>query len=849
MITLASSTKEFLVKYRAMLLLLFLSFLVTGFIPNKALAAEDKTIYPNGIYRYVITSEEKKEVKLTGITLTKAVDEINLPGTAMIHDTKYTVIEVDFNQFMEDTGDNKYYAAIRKLNVSEDFRGTLYHSSWSSLSNLQVIEFYGETPPENVITNVSNHNEVIDIVFIVPKGTENLYANVIKRTMSYDNFSDLYEIDIPMTPTIVSSKTANIEHQCFRIDGFLYQVTSSAKNGKGTVQLIGYTKSQLPGHTYLPLPEEVTYNGYRYKLIKLGKFSLVGSGASVIVVPDTVMVMDPAVFDNKVELLFLSKNCKVLPRNMITDENSDSNLRFVYVPEGITTISENAFNNFPENTASIILPTTVKSMGKKSLYNFKLVTFLNKKPMKNISSAIQNGTTVKVDKSAISAYRSVLNSKVKVQAAKNVVKAAKLTVKNTSYKINTLNTQKLTGTLTKGSNETIFWLSSDTNILDVSEKGVVNPKKAGTAYVIAYTRTSGLYKAIKVTVTNKSITQGIYTYRITDALKKTVALSQVKPTSTTKTLNIPETIKYDNKTYTVTEVTANPDNTGIPLISDKYKDNQITKIVFPKTITGTIGYLGKMNNIKTIQFKGTTAPKEIRDWNGDGGLLTYQAVIYVPKNTVKAYTSALWIYNDYNSYSVLHYSNNVNYHILETGNDQLQRFVKNGILYQVTKQAGKTSGNVTVRGAKTSLDEIKVGGTVTQGKYTYHITEVSYEAFRGSKAETIILGDSITKVGKYAFNEKVKHVTWSKNCKTIPSSIFTFSYELFGINHEERFKLTEKDDFYALETFTIPNGVTTIQNNIFYQGFGNVKSITVPRSVTKIGSDAFRSIANVIYED
>jgi hypothetical protein len=39
--TLASSTKEFLVKYRAMLLLLFLSFLVTGFIPNKALAAED----------------------------------------------------------------------------------------------------------------------------------------------------------------------------------------------------------------------------------------------------------------------------------------------------------------------------------------------------------------------------------------------------------------------------------------------------------------------------------------------------------------------------------------------------------------------------------------------------------------------------------------------------------------------------------------------------------------------------------------------------------------------------------------------------------------------------------------
>jgi hypothetical protein len=559
--------------------------------------------------------------------------------------------------------------------------------------------------------------------------------------------------------------------------------------------------------------------------------------------------MDPAVFDNKVELLFLSKNCKVLPRNLIINENSDSHLRFVYVPEGVTTIADNGFNNIPYNTASIILPSTIKSLGKKSLYNFKLVTFLNKKPIQNISSAIKNGTTVKVNKSAISSYRSVLNSKVKVQAAKNVVKATKLTVKNTSYKINTMNTQKLTGSLTKGSNETVFWLSSDTNILEVSDKGVVNPKKAGTAYVIAYTRTSGLYKAIKVTVTNKSITQGVYTYRITNALKRTVALSQVKPGSSTKTLNIPETIKYKNKTYTVTEATADPDNTGVPLISNKYKDNHITKVVFPKTITGTIGYLGKMNNIKTIQFKGTTAPKEIRDWNGDGGLLTYQAIIYVPKNAVKAYTSALWIYNDYNSYSVLHYSNNVDYHILETGNAQLQRFVKNGILYQVTKQAGKTNGNVTVKGVKASLDKIKVGGTVKQGKYTYNITEVSPEAFRGSKAETIILGDSITKVGNYVFNEQVKHVTWSKKCKTIPSSIFTFSYELFGIDNEERFELTEKDDFYALETFTIPSGVTTIQSIVFVKGFGNVDSISVPASVTKIGSNAFLSIANVIYED
>ncbi|MBE5968174.1 MAG: hypothetical protein E7255_14630 [Lachnospiraceae bacterium] len=52
-----------------------------------------------------------------------------------------------------------------------------------------------------------------------------------------------------------------------------------------------------------------------------------------------------------------------------------------------------------------------------------------------------------------------------------------------------------------------------------------------------------------------------------------------------------------------------------------------------------------------------------------------------------------------------------------------------------------------------------------------------------------------------------------------------------------------------LETFTIPSGVTTIQSIVFVKGFGNVDSISVPASVTKIGSNAFLSIANVIYED
>jgi hypothetical protein len=211
--------------------------------------------------------------------------------------------------------------------------------------------------------------------------------------------------------------------------------------------------------------------------------------------------MESWIFDKKVELLFLSKNCKVIPRGLITDENNESNLRFLYVPEGVTTISEAAFNSISVNKASVILPTTIKSAGKKSLYSFKLVTFLNKKPIKNIAAAVKNGTTVKVKKSSISSFKSVLNKKVTVTAANNITKATKLTVNASSITLSTLAPITLTGALSKSSNENVYWFSTATDIFKISSKGVIRPTKAGTAYAIAYTRTSGLHQVIEIVVT------------------------------------------------------------------------------------------------------------------------------------------------------------------------------------------------------------------------------------------------------------------------------------------------------------------------------------------------------------
>lgn len=480
-----------------------LLFLITVLLslPHTAYAAEKQTVYKENNYHYIITNEDKKEVTLIGYDATEVRKELQIPGTVHLNNQEYSVAHIDIRwDYYENSAYKNFYDSVNKLTFAETFHGTVDDPLYA-FTKVRTIEFKGTEAPAKVNISLSNRSLNPDVVFIVPKGSETAYRKVIQETISYYNGSDLYEMEIPMTPTMINHETDQIENGTFAKNGLLYQVTSSAKKGLGKVQLIGITNERK--HSYLNLPKEIKNNGYTYQLAKLCKFSLVRIGATVIIIPDSVTQMEASVFDRQVELLFLSKNCKVIPSYMITDENGESNLRFVYVPEGVTTISEKAFSNIRQNDSSIILPTTIKSLGKQSLYSFKYVTFLNNKPIAKISSAIKTGSTVKVNATVKSAYQKALGTKISLISAKNVVKSTKLTLNRSSLTLNTGKSYLLKGTLSKSSNETVFWLSSDTKIFGVSSKGMVTAKKSGTAYAIAYTRTSGLIKAVKVTVTAK----------------------------------------------------------------------------------------------------------------------------------------------------------------------------------------------------------------------------------------------------------------------------------------------------------------------------------------------------------
>lgn len=480
-------------KWLLLIFLLMVMVLVLSEEGRTANAAEPKE-YKDGIYYYQITDEAEKEAELTGIELTKDTDKIEIPGEAVINNNRYRIARVDLRRNQINPGE--YDKSVRKLVISGSFTGTLENTA-GVFGNLDTLEFLGRTVPEKVEIEVWNGRKVLDILIVVPEGMEKQYREVITSYINYYNGSDLTEKTVPLTPTVTSKPDGDIEYGVFYKNDIIYQVTKSGKSSVGEVSIAGLAKKHTD--TYLSLPATVYNKGYSYHLTELQSFALVNSNAKIIVIPETVTGMKSAIFDANAQLIFLSRNCKVLPSYLFF-EGAYNDMEFVSVPEGVTTISQNAFN-FGKKSGSIILPATLQSLGKNSLINFKLVTFLKKKPIVNIAPAISADTTVKVNQSAIADYKKILGKKATVTNAKNIVKAAKLTLNKSSLELAVNKTQTITAKLSTGSNENIYWMSSDNTVLEVSAKGAVKAKKAGTAYVVAYTRTSGLYKAAKVTVT------------------------------------------------------------------------------------------------------------------------------------------------------------------------------------------------------------------------------------------------------------------------------------------------------------------------------------------------------------
>ena len=106
-------------------------------------------------------------------------------------------------------------------------------------------------------------------------------------------------------------------------------------------------------------------------------------------------------------------------------------------------------------------------------------------------------------------------------------------------------------------------------------------------------------------------------------------------------------------------------------------------------------------------------------------------------------------------------------------------------------------------------------------------------AFYNSKFTKVTIGDSVTSIGDYAF----------ENCSRLTSVTIPDSVTSIG---ESAFR-----NCSSLTSITIPDSVTSIGYGVFY-GCSNLTSITIPDSVTTIGKGAFsgcKSLTSITIPD
>ena len=137
------------------------------------------------------------------------------------------------------------------------------------------------------------------------------------------------------------------------------------------------------------------------------------------------------------------------------------------------------------------------------------------------------------------------------------------------------------------------------------------------------------------------------------------------------------------------------------------------------------------------------------------------------------------------------------------------------------------------------LTTVTIPSTVTYDGTTYSVTSIENYAFHWcSSLTSITIPNSITKVGGGVFYgcENLKSVVLSNNIVSLPCG----DYGAFGIG--------EKTGFfgrcYSLTSITIPNSVTSIGDEAFYN-CSSLTSIIIPNSVTIVGGGVFYGCKNL----
>lgn len=275
-------------------------------------------------------------------------------------------------------------------------------------------------------------------------------------------------------------------------------------------------------------------------------------------------------------------------------------------------------------------------------------------------------------------------------------------------------------------------------------------------------------------------------------------------------VSIPDSINYENKTFSVTEISAYAFSFN----------NSIRNF----TIGSSVTKIGKeafyFSRIETITFMGNIPPYFSENSFNRLGDLEY---VYVQEGRINAYDEAVQAAGWYG-------------YVLAIGSLEHQTFSLEGLKYEVLTDI-EGDRTVTVTGyTDRSLESISIPDSVDYKNKTFYVTEIYEYAFSDCRGlASIDLGNSVKKIGSFAFGYCTSLVSI-----TIPASVNELSSMTFRgceLLNEIIFKGIQPPDMQS-DTFWNEDNL----NNI-YVPVGSLNAYK-----TAIGESSGEDIASIIKE-
>ena len=340
-----------------------------------------------------------------------------------------------------------------------------------------------------------------------------------------------------------------------------------------------------------------------------------------------------------------------------------------------------------------------------------------------------------------------------------------------------------------------------------------------------------------------SMTEGEFPVELYYAInpdETTVSLVQGPERYSCVSVVIPESVTYEGKTYTVTEIGANAFEYNIFLTTVRMP-NTITVIddrAFYYTSLRSITFSTNLKQIGDAAFNDT----ELEIVSLPEGLESIGNNAFEGPRESKRLIKKVYMPNSVTYLGVRAFEGQ-RYMVEIALSENISEIPERAFYSCESLTSIELSNNVRKIG-----DEAFGGSGIEEITFPSSVREIGEYAFRNTNVEHIVLHDNIVNVGNFAFYqcERLRSISFPKNMKQIPLRVCEWCTALVEVNLSEEVQVIETGAFMRcsrLTRVTLPETIKEIQSAAFE--FTGIATITLPDGLTELGASAFGYCSNL----